>query len=95
MMAHQSKQPMPIRELAPEVPEGMVEVIRKLMAKNPADRFTACDELVEVEPFLGNLAAIPGGTPGASRPGISQSSGRMPGVGNRGTGYHPRHLVCP
>jgi len=96
MMAHQTKEPMPIQELAPEVPEGMVTVISKLMAKDPADRFTACDELVEaLEPYLGNLTAIPGGTPGNPRPGVSQSSGRRPGLGNRSTGSSPKAPGLP
>lgn len=87
MMAHQTKEPMPIRELAPEVPEGLAAVVRKLMSKAPEDRYTGCDEVVEaLEPFLGDLSQMPGGVPGksASRSGGGhQSSGKMPGLGNR------------
>jgi serine/threonine-protein kinase len=92
MMAHQTKEPMPIRELAPEVPEGLCVVIRRLMAKDPAGRFTGCDELVEaLEPFLGDAAAAAANGHGISRgSGVSQSSGRRPGLGSRGTGSHPK-----
>jgi serine/threonine-protein kinase len=97
MMAHQTKEPVPIRELCPEVPEGLVAVIRKLMAKDPANRFTGCDELVEaLEPFLGDVNAIPGGVPGSRvSPGLSQSSGRMPGLVGRGTGSNPKAPGLP
>ena len=89
MMAHQTKEPLPVRELSPDVPAGLEAIVKKLMAKTPEGRFTGCDELVEaLEPFLGDLSKIPGGTPGdsrsGSRPGLgSQSSGRMPGIGGR------------
>ena len=91
MMAHQTKEPMPIRELSPDVPEGLTAVIRKLMCKDPAGRYTGCDEVVEaLEPFLGDLAEIPGGMPGVQSQrsgGISHpSSRRLPAVGNRNSG---------
>ena len=40
MMAHQAKEPMDLRELAPDVPEGLVDVVKKLMAKTPEDRYS-------------------------------------------------------
>lgn len=89
MMAHQAKDPTPIRELAPEVPEGLCKVVSKLMAKAPEDRYTGCDEVVEaLEPFLGDLNAAPkpgsGRIPasGLRRPGPSGSSGPRPGLSN-------------
>src|SRR5262249_49971480 len=52
MMAHQTKEPMPIREIAPDVPAGMEAVIKRLMAKTPEGRYNGSDELVEaLEPF--------------------------------------------
>jgi serine/threonine-protein kinase len=85
MMAHQTREPVPVCELAPEVPAGLAAVVTRLMAKTPEDRYTGCDELVEeLEPFLGDLSAIPGGAPGhtsGSRPGLSgHSSGGRPGL---------------
>ena len=39
MMAHQIKQPAPLAELAPDMPEGLVAVVDRLMAKTPEDRY--------------------------------------------------------
>lgn len=95
MMAHQSKEPTPIRDLAPDVPEGLCEVVLKLMAKKPEDRYAGCDEAAEaLEPFIGELAgavaepAMAGGGKRARsaappRPGVRTvggSSGRMNGI---------------
>lgn len=88
MMAHQSSEPTPIRELVPEVPDGLVEVVRKLMAKKPDDRYTGCDEVVEaLEPHLGELAASvaePAATGAAARAG--GRSGNRPGFGTGSSG---------
>src|SRR5262249_18332674 len=40
--------PTPIREVNPEVPEWLAEVIAKLHAKNPADRFQSAAEVAEL-----------------------------------------------
>lgn len=85
MMAHQTKEPTPIRELAPNVPAGLAVVVQRLMAKTPEGRFTGCDELVEaLEPFLGDVNQL---NPGGSRGGMAgignRSSGHMPGLPNR------------
>ena len=72
MMAHQTREPMEIQELAPDVPDELVAVVKKLMAKKPDNRYTGCDEVVEaLEPFLGDLSEIPGGVP------ASKNSGRV------------------
>ena len=42
------KQPTPIRELNPDVPDWFVEIVSRLMAKNPAERFESADELAAV-----------------------------------------------
>ncbi|HEY1190905.1 MAG TPA: protein kinase [Gemmata sp.] len=79
MMAHQTKEPTPIRELAPHVPAGLAAVVQRLMAKTPEERFTGCDELVEaLEPFLGDPSQLPGG-----------SRNHMAGLGNRSSGHMP------
>ncbi len=98
MMAHQAKEPMDIRELSPDVPEGLCEIVKKLMAKAPEARYSGCDEVVEVlEPFLGDLRSIPGGVPQTGSGRVSMavlnrtgggSSGRMAGLGSRNPGSH-------
>lgn len=101
MMAHQAKEPTDIRELAPDVPEGLAAVVKKLMAKTPEGRYTGCDEVVEaIEPFVGDPAAVPGGVPkgGSGRVSTSGlnrlggSSGRMPGLGARPLSHHGTKL---
>ncbi|MBN9122491.1 MAG: protein kinase [Planctomycetes bacterium] len=88
MMAHQTRDPMPVGELAPDVPPGLEAVVKRLMAKVPEERYSGCDELVEaLEPFLGDLARVTGGVPGGSsgsRPGLGgHSSGGRPGLPGR------------
>jgi serine/threonine-protein kinase len=40
--------PRPIRETHPEIPDWLAEVVEKLMAKDPADRYQSATEVVEV-----------------------------------------------
>jgi serine/threonine-protein kinase len=47
MMAHQSKQPTPLKELAPETPDELVAIVEQLMQKSPQARFANCQELIE------------------------------------------------
>jgi serine/threonine protein kinase len=74
MMAHQFKQPTPIREVAPGIPDGLAEIVDRLLQKAPDARYPSVDDLVEaVQPY-----AIVPGRPG-SRYG-SQTGGRsVPG----------------
>jgi hypothetical protein len=39
--------PIPIRQLNPALPETFAAIVHKLLAKQPAERFTSADELVE------------------------------------------------
>ncbi len=47
MMAHQTQPPTPIRELAPETPEGWVALVDRLMQKSPEARFAHTAEVIE------------------------------------------------
>jgi serine/threonine-protein kinase len=52
MMAHQTKQATPLKELAPGVPDGLAEVVARLMQKAPADRYPSFAEVLEaLRPF--------------------------------------------
>src|SRR5580692_7697628 len=44
---HQTRQPKAIRTLRPEVPEGLVAVIEKMMAKDPGQRFSTPQAVAE------------------------------------------------
>jgi serine/threonine-protein kinase len=48
MMAHQHKQPTPIKELAPDASDDLVAVVERLMQKNPQDRYADCRQLMDV-----------------------------------------------
>ena len=50
--------PRPIREIIPEIPEWLCELISRLHAKNPADRITSAQDVADL------LAQTPGGAPG-------------------------------
>lgn len=74
MMAHQTRDPMPIQELSPDVPDTLVAVVQKLMAKKPENRYSGCDEVVEaLEPFLGDPNEIPGGMPSGNSGRVSMN----------------------
>jgi serine/threonine-protein kinase len=93
MMAHQFKQPTPVRDLAVDVPEALADVIERLMQKSPEKRFTGVDEIVEaLEPFVGeasrrgsSFGSLHGSqfpsSPGTTRvPASHAGSGSYPGV---------------
>ncbi len=56
MLAHQIKEPTPIRTLRPEVPQPLVEIVQRLMHKTPEGRYSSLDEAIEV---LRPLAVTP------------------------------------
>lgn len=91
MMAHQTKEPQPIRALAPHVPAELEAVVARLMAKKPELRFGDCEEVAEaLEPFIGDLRQIPGGAPTlVHSPLLSQSSGRLAGLGSHPSNTRP------
>ena len=47
MLAHQTKQPTPVRQLNPEVPIGLAAVIERLMRKVPEERYASAAEVAE------------------------------------------------
>jgi len=69
MMAHQVKEPTPIRQLAPAVPEELVAVVKRLMAKTPEGRF---ERMVDVIEALQPLATK--GPPRLAKPSIRKTN---------------------
>src|SRR5262245_44283444 len=52
MMCHQHKEPTPLKELAPDVPDELIEVVERLMKKSPQDRYASTAEVIEaLRPF--------------------------------------------
>jgi len=47
ILKHQTQEPRPIAEDRPDVPGDLVEICRRMMAKDPADRFQTADEVAE------------------------------------------------
>src|SRR5262245_23016364 len=62
MMSHQHKQPTPLKELAPEVPDELIQVVERLMTKAPQERYASTAEVTEgLRPFFSE------GSPRAAR----------------------------
>jgi serine/threonine-protein kinase len=60
MMAHQAMEPPPVRQLAPNVPQALADVIDRLMRKKPEDRYSGPDEIVDALRPLAVKANIAG-----------------------------------
>jgi len=56
MLAHQVKEPTPIRSLRPEVPQRLADIVQRLMNKTPEGRFASMDEVADA---LHPLAVTP------------------------------------
>jgi serine/threonine-protein kinase len=57
MMAHQFKQPTSIKQLVPDLPDGLVQVVERLMQKAPEARYGTTTEVVDaLRPFAGHHA---------------------------------------
>lgn len=85
MMAHQTKDPPAIREFAPDCPDGLAAVVKRLMAKKPDDRFSGMDEVTEaLEPYL-----PAGSTANVETPPVSGSAHRLAGLPRSGSAVRP------
>ena len=71
-------EPRPIRDLNPDIPVALEDVIRRLMAKDPADRYPSAREVVQV--LADELAEIQGRS---SRPSAGSIWSRNPEHPNR------------
>ena len=58
MMAHQSREPEAIKDLVPEIPDELAEIVERLMKKTPQARYGSTGQLIEaLEPFAGEAPA--------------------------------------
>jgi serine/threonine protein kinase len=52
LIAHQVREPVAVREVRPEVPEAMAEIVAKMVAKRPGDRYqTPTEVLAALSPW--------------------------------------------
>ena len=56
LVAHQREEPRPVEEFRSDVPDGVLDVLRRMMAKNPAHRY---QEPMEVAEALAEWAEAP------------------------------------
>ncbi len=83
LYAHQLHDPEPLTELVPDLPEGLAEVVRRLMRKLPDDRFqTPAEVAFALEPFATETGWT--ATPGLLKGGVGNparsGSGEVPVV---------------
>jgi serine/threonine protein kinase len=66
MLGHQFEEPTPISELAPEVPEALDEIVMRMLAKRPEDRYAGIDEVAEeLQALIADRRALPSTLPRA------------------------------
>jgi serine/threonine-protein kinase len=69
LLKHQMEDATPLESLRPDVPAGVLEVVRALLAKNPEDRIpTAAAVAAALEPFCHPDGAAPAPQPVAAAP---------------------------
>lgn len=59
LFQHVHEAPVPLEEIAPDVPAALGRIVARMMAKQPQDRYQSCDEVAEDLRVLGN-APLPG-----------------------------------
>jgi WD40 repeat protein/predicted Ser/Thr protein kinase len=73
VLAHVEKKPQPLTELCPDLPEGMMPVLERMMAKDPTHRYqTPAEVAFALEPFLRATAV----TAAPRRPARTTDPGR-------------------
>jgi serine/threonine protein kinase len=60
LVAHQKSEPKPIQEFRDDVPPELIAIVKKMMAKNPEDRFQSCGEVIAaLEPWTSEPIDLP------------------------------------
>jgi serine/threonine-protein kinase len=79
MMAHQLKQPESIEVFSPDVPPELIDVVKRLMQKDPEKRFGSIADVIEVlRPFAPLASAAPRMFARSSRLREAPKSARAP-----------------
>lgn len=83
LMQHQLKDAPPLAVARPGVPAGLVEVVSRMLAKKPADRYQCGAEVVAaLAPWTGNSAHV---AAGLSRTNLGQSAARLNRISHSST----------
>jgi serine/threonine-protein kinase len=83
MMCHQHKQPTPIKDLEPTASDDIVQVVERLMQKDPVERYANCSEVIDVLRPLVQGGKAPSGP--QRRPTMAKPRVKMPRPGVAGT----------
>ncbi|MCI0703863.1 MAG: serine/threonine protein kinase [Planctomycetia bacterium] len=60
LLCHRTKEPTPIRQIRPELPEALAEIVTKMLAKDPRARFqTPAQVVTELETWTGEPVPLP------------------------------------
>ncbi len=79
LLAHREDTPRPLSELRADVPPELVRVVERMMAKDPARRFQAPEEVARtLAPFADAEAARRDATAAAGAPTMAEASARQP-----------------
>jgi serine/threonine-protein kinase len=94
MQKHVSRPVPPPRQLAPELTDGTVALVKRMMAKKPDDRFDCCEDLVEaIQKLLGGRKVLaprqPPVRPADPASPMITGTGKQAATGRRGR-VHPR-----
>jgi len=104
MMAHQFKDPTPLKELVPDIPSKLAEIVARLLKKKPEERYGDLEEVsAELKPFAGDItmnAPAPPTSWSSSKSSISSMRDRpsrrpihMPDSGSHGASAYPEPAV--
>jgi serine/threonine protein kinase len=72
LLWHRTKDPTPIRQIRPEVPEGLAAIVEKMMQKDPAARYqTPAEVAIALEKYLPAEVELP---PAIEMPALSSAA---------------------
>jgi len=72
LLWHRTKDPTPIRQIRPEVPEGLAAIVEKMMRKDPAARYqTPAEVAIALEKYLPEEVELP---PAIEMPALSSAA---------------------
>ena len=74
LVAHVTKTPPPLHEIAPHTPRVLTDIIEKCMAKDPTDRFQDCFELRDALSAIENLVLAEVGERAANSEPLAQQA---------------------